>query len=198
MRLLAFVISIFALDVAARPSFSLPPVRVSDEGSLLPQRSTINFSGTNISCADDSNRTTCTASEPAQVVDVAPSGRQYTSIKSAVDSIVDSASTKPYVVRVFPGVYTESPFTIPSYVNVQGQGAWFDVQISTNNNAAHFITLSSAAVLTQVSVNGPTDTGMAAVDVTYTSGVPAMTDNVVIRKGYYGIYMHPASGTPTR
>jgi hypothetical protein len=45
---------------------------------------------------------------PAQVVTVAESGAMFSSVQDAVDSISDASSTKPYVIQVSPGIYTEN------------------------------------------------------------------------------------------
>jgi len=57
----------------------------------------------------------------AQVVTVAASGGDYTSVQTAIDSISDANDNKPYLVWVAPGVYNES-VTMKSYVHLQGAG----------------------------------------------------------------------------
>ena len=47
-------------------------------------------------------------SSQSQLVNVATSGAPFTSIQSAIDSISDASSTKPYVVHIAPGIYTET------------------------------------------------------------------------------------------
>jgi hypothetical protein len=130
---------------------------------------------------------------PAQVIDVALSERAYTSVAAAIAAITDASATKPYVVRVFPGVYTETPFSMKPYVAVIGQGSWYDVVLTTNNNSAHFISHAAGAVLSKMAVVGPTGAGYAAIDCQHTGNTPAFLDEIVIRKGYYGVWMHPAS-----
>lgn len=55
----------------------------------------------------------------AQEVKVAKSGGAYTSIQSAISSITDATSSKPYVVTVQPGVYTED-IIIKDWVFIRG------------------------------------------------------------------------------
>src|SRR5690606_23759238 len=43
----------------------------------------------------------------AQTVIVAKSGGDFTSVKDAIDSIVDASASKQYVVLVYPGIYQE-------------------------------------------------------------------------------------------
>jgi hypothetical protein len=54
----------------------------------------------------------------AQVVTVAKSGAMFTTIQGAIDSIIDATITKPYSVRVAPGVYTEN-VTLKDHVYVE-------------------------------------------------------------------------------
>jgi hypothetical protein len=128
-----------------------------------------------------------------QRIRVAKSGGDYQSIKLAVDSITTASSTNQYIVEVYPGVYTEDPFTVPSYVTVQGVGSWYDCTVVTTNNSSNFISLSVAATLSHIAITGPTEAGFAAIDYTGTGYTPAMLENVVIKKGYYGVNVHPAT-----
>lgn len=59
---------------------------------------------------------------PSQVVTVAKEGADYTSIKSAIDSITDASASKPYTVLVNAGIYYEVPFTLKQYVSLQALG----------------------------------------------------------------------------
>jgi hypothetical protein len=60
---------------------------------------------------------------PAQVVWVAKSGGDYTSLSVALDSIIDADKDKPYVVKIAPGRYKEiSTVVLKSYVDVEGSG----------------------------------------------------------------------------
>jgi|GEM_PF-3567528 len=56
---------------------------------------------------------------PANVVTVAESGADYTTIQEAIDSISDAASTNTYTVFVYPGTYDEK-ITCKDYVSLVG------------------------------------------------------------------------------
>jgi hypothetical protein len=60
-----------------------------------------------------------TGSHYAQVVVVAKSGGDFTTIQAAINSITDAAATKRYLVWVMPGNYAEQ-VTMQSWVDVRG------------------------------------------------------------------------------
>ena len=55
------------------------------------------------------------------VVIVAQSGGDFSSIQAALDSILDASASNHYLVYVAPGVYTES-VTMKQYVDIEGAG----------------------------------------------------------------------------
>jgi hypothetical protein len=129
----------------------------------------------------------------AQVIDVAQSGGDFTSLAAAVASISDASAAKPYVVRVAPGQYVEPPITMKSYVDVVGLGYLFDVELIPSDPTQHFVRGAPASSLRQLSVQGPTSVGTAAIDYQGTGYTPFVTYDVVIRSGYYGLWCHPSS-----
>lgn len=50
---------------------------------------------------------------------VAKSGGDFTSIQAAIDSITDASESKPWVIRVAPGVYTEK-VTLKPWISLEG------------------------------------------------------------------------------
>ncbi len=55
------------------------------------------------------------------VVQKNPIVGQYLTIESAIASISDASSTKPYCVVVGPGLYFENQLDIPAYVSIKGE-----------------------------------------------------------------------------
>ena len=73
--------------------------------------------------------------EKSQIVTVAKSGAQFTSIKSAIDSIIDASVNKLYTVLISSGNYTETGLIeVPPYVTVKGIGAVTIKASNTSNN----------------------------------------------------------------
>ncbi len=59
----------------------------------------------------------------ANVVWVATSGGDFTSLSAALASITDSSETNPYVIKIAPGIYTETAqVVLKNYVDVEGSG----------------------------------------------------------------------------
>ena len=62
------------------------------------------------------------APKPAQVVWVAKSGGDYTTVNAALASITDNTGSKPYLIRIGPGTYTETRVELKDYVDIEGSG----------------------------------------------------------------------------
>ena len=64
-----------------------------------------------------------TEARPAQVVTVAKSGGDFTTVTAAMASITDSSVNKPYLIEVAPGIYTEpAGVDLKSFVDIRGSG----------------------------------------------------------------------------
>ena len=64
------------------------------------------------------------AESPARVIWVADDGTgDYTKLSTAFAAITDAAPSKPYVIKIAPGIYTETaPVVLKNYVDVEGSG----------------------------------------------------------------------------
>ena len=58
---------------------------------------------------------------PENVIVVAKSGGDYTTVSGALDSITDNTADNPYVIHVAPGVYNEQVY-LKSHVDIVGSG----------------------------------------------------------------------------
>lgn len=56
------LIAALILSGSGAPGITYPPKQVADEGTPLTFRPTLNFAGAGVSCADDTDKTTCTIS----------------------------------------------------------------------------------------------------------------------------------------
>jgi hypothetical protein len=77
------------------------------------------------------------APRPSNVIWVAPSGGNFTSVKAALASITNNGSAHRYVVKVAPGTYTESGgIALKDYVDIEGSGQDTTVITCACGNAA--------------------------------------------------------------
>jgi hypothetical protein len=121
---------------------------------------------------------------------------EFTSVKAAVDSILDATEENPYLVEVSPGVYEEDPFTIPPFVGVVGKGTCNLITLVANDLSQHFVTISPGGYLGNVTIDGPTDIGAACVYHYEFSEDVTCLRNIAIKNGYYGIYTDVEAGDP--
>ena len=116
---------------------------------------------------------------PAQLVTVAKSGGDFTTIQAAINSILDASAAKPYVVKIYPGVYSEA-LTVKDYVSLSGVASLGSIVI-TNNDTVLSGTLSDLGLNTVFShltiVHTPVVDNKYAVNVVGSYGI---TDCLVL------------------
>jgi hypothetical protein len=82
-------------------------------------------------CAED-----LTGGSYENVIVVAKSGGDFTSVAAALNSITDASESNRYLVRVAPGIYDESSLIeVPGYVHLRGDGANITVVKSSRSAA---------------------------------------------------------------
>ncbi len=143
-------------------------------------------------------------SQYENLITVAISGGDFTSVAAALSSISDASAANPYLVRVMPGVYTETDLvTVKSYVHVQGSGPLATVVTSARTggspgNAAATVDLLNNGRLSSITIRN-TGTGTFGIAVySAQSTRAAVVDNVVAEAigaggtGHYAAYWNDA------
>ncbi|MEZ4646435.1 MAG: pectinesterase family protein [Chloroflexota bacterium] len=134
----------------------------------------------------------------ANVVIVAQSGGDFSSVQAAIDSITDASAANPYLVWIAPGIYNEA-VTLKPFVHVQGAGETA-VTLSSNAttatvppNAATLVLTASVSVRDLTVVNNGTGThNVSALALAGSSD--ATLANVTLRSegagtNGYGLYI---------
>lgn len=75
--MLSFIAAL-VLSGSGAPGITYPPKQVADEGTPLTFRPTLNFAGAGVSCADDTDKTTCTIAGGGGASPLTTKGDLYT------------------------------------------------------------------------------------------------------------------------
>ena len=124
------------------------------------------------------------AESPARVIWVADDNTgDFKSLSAALDSITDATATKPYVIKIAPGVYTETQIVaMKNYVDVEGSGqniTTINCACSSSNFDATAAVISAGAITAEIrhlTINNTGGSNNMSVGV-YTNGYS--TDGVV-------------------
>ncbi len=116
-----------------------------------------------------------TSQQQGQVVVVAKSGGDYSTIQGAIDSITDNSISKRYTVLIYPGIYTED-IVMEDYVSLRGIGGPSEVIINgTNSNPMlAFDSSSSESGVYDITFNLAPTTGTSTTLMTCDSGLHAV------------------------
>lgn len=91
-----------------------------------------------------------------------PGDGEFSSIAAAAASILDSAETNRYVIKVGPGEYVETQITLPPYVSLEGESIQgTKIKVSANNH--HGIVLNEGCEVSFLSLYGLNGAGYAGV-----------------------------------
>jgi hypothetical protein len=114
-----------------------------------------------------------------QVITVDPS-QGVNIIGDTVSGITDATTTKRYVIELGPGVYTEAPITLKSYVQLQPMSKLGSVRIVASDVNNPLITLASLSIINGLTLDGVTNS--FALDI-QSPGFYSIEDTVIFNSG---------------
>jgi len=125
----------------------------------------------------------------ANIITVAKKGGDFSSIKSAIESVTDASSSNPYIISVGSGMFSEDPFTMKAFVGILGQHYRGSI-ITSNNSTGTFITGVQDSGIVNVKIEGPTGTSGISLLLGGTSGgIAFLLSNCLFGDGKIHIYM---------
>lgn len=117
------------------------------------------------------------------VVTVAKKGGDFTSIRAAVLAVSGSASSSNiYVISVGPGIFTEDPITLVSYIDIRGSG-YLATKINANVITSAILTGADSTTVEHCAFTGATGVGGCALAFSGTGtapGSPFIVNNCVL------------------
>ncbi len=138
----------------------------------------------------------------AQVIVVAQSGGDFTSIQAALDSITDASASNPYLVYIAPGVYAEQ-VTMKAYVTIEGAGQGATIIRGTGGDSfgdsSSTIQGASNATLRNLSVESDGSGNVYAIGIRNASDSPRISNVTITTSGgtyNYGIINLSSSSPP--
>jgi hypothetical protein len=114
------------------------------------------------------------------VVIVAKSGGDYTTVQAAIDSVTDAAADNPYLVWVAPGVYDEQ-VTMKPHVHLQGAGQENTIISSTSSSSTWPPTQATLLLASDTSLRDLTVANSGAADSTVALLATAGTTRTLVR-----------------
>jgi len=133
-------------------------------------------------------------------VSLSASSSDFTSIKSAVDSITAATSTNPWLVKVGPGIYNEDQITTKPFVAIVGESSVTTIVNANNPNQSLFLTLDNTFI-SDMLIQGCTGTNVAAVlyssSTVTASNAIVYIENVRFGANYTHVRNNPHSGGNT-
>ena len=105
----------------------------------------------------------------SNTVYVAKKGGDFTSIKAAVDSILDSSALNPYVVSISPGIFVEDTITLSPGILIQGQNSDATYVMASSPTNTVFVGADSSCIK-DVHITGASGVGGRAITMSGTVG----------------------------
>jgi len=118
----------------------------------------------------------------SNILTVAISGAQFTSIAAALASITDNSILNRYLISVGPGIFTEPTLTMKPYVDVIGTGNI--TTVVTNSPNQHAIVGSDHCLIESLIIQGAIGTGFCAIY--HESATGNDTTALTVRKVIFG------------
>jgi hypothetical protein len=131
----------------------------------------------------------------SQIVTVAKKGGNFTSVKSAVDSILDATSTKRYIIQIGTGIFVEDTITMKPFVDMVG-ASFTNTVIEIDNINKNTILASPNSGLFNIQLKGSTGASVSSIEYTGGSGVFRCT-NVRFGANTRFYYQTSTSGVAT-
>ncbi len=143
---------------------------------------------------------------PSNILWVAKSGGDHTTVSAALSAIVDASSNNPYLIKVAPGIYTET-VTMKPFVDIEGSGqgittiSWTggtEYPLGVNNaSASATLTGTTNAELRQLTIKSVSSgTGEYSVGINNISATLSLLNVTVLAEAYeyaYGIFSMDSS-----
>lgn len=111
-----------------------------------------------------------TTNKLENVINVAKSGGDFTSVKEALDSITDSGPTQRYSVNIAAGIYTENnPIQTKEYVAIKSIGDLQTTRIVAANPNSDLLIMADSTTIEGITLWGVTGTSSYAINQSATS-----------------------------
>ena len=112
-----------------------------------------------------------------------PGEGEFGSLSAAMDSITDASAEKPYTIIIGPGIFIEPPIQFKTHVEVLGTGMESTI-LRAQNPSAHLIEGAQRSSLYNVTLDGVTTAGFAAVH--FNDPVPTITVSFNVQSCRFG------------
>ena len=158
------------VDLPRQQVTSVPYALQAEESKMAASADSAPWSGLTGVPAGFADNIDDTGGAYQNVIVVAKGGGDYTSVADALASISDASASNPYLVKVMPGVYTETVLSqVKSYVHLQGSGTNVTILESARTGAtpspdAATLQLDDAGRVSDIAISN-TGTGVYGIAI---------------------------------